>query len=139
MQRSQIDYLKNPGPTNQLIVDLVKAYQTGWTYSQGHADFSVKTQVDGGFVTDDPASGVFGKFDPARMKQIVDTFYPIFAQEGSVTGPPPAPPTLYTNDVIDKSIKMALRGDRRRRPHPRLRRAAAPRRGPGLDRLEAAA
>jgi hypothetical protein len=106
MQRSQIDYLKNPGPTNQLIVDLVNAYQTGWTYSQGVADFSVKTQVDGGFVTDDPASGVFGKFDPARMKQIVDTFFPIFAQEGSVTGAAPDPSTLYTNDFIDNSIKM---------------------------------
>ena len=106
MQRSQIDYLKNPGPTNQLIVDLVNAYQAGWTYSQGVADFSVKTQVDGGFVTNDPASGVFGKFDPARMKQIVDTFWPIFAKDGTVSGAAPDPSTLYTNDFIDNSIKM---------------------------------
>jgi hypothetical protein len=106
MQRSQIDYLKDPAPTNQLIVDLVNAYQTGWAYSQGVADFSVKTQVDGGFVANDPASGVFGKFDPARMKQIVDTFFPIFAKEGTVTGAAPDPSTLYTNDFIDNSIKM---------------------------------
>jgi hypothetical protein len=106
MQRSQLDYLANPGPTNQLIVDLVDAYQTGWTYSAGVADFSVKTQKEGGFVTNDPASGVFGKFDPARMKQITDSFWPIFAQEGTVTGPPPDPATLYTNDFIDNSIKM---------------------------------
>ena len=57
-------------------------------------------------MTNDPASGVFGKFDPARMKQIVDSFWPIFAQEGTVTGPPPDPSTLYTNDFIDNAIKM---------------------------------
>ena len=107
MQRSQLDYLASPGPTNQLIVDLVDAYQTGWTYSQGVADFSVKTQKEGGFVTNDPASGVFGKFDPARMAQVVSTFWPIFAQEGTVTGPAPDPTTLYTNDFIDDTIKMS--------------------------------
>jgi hypothetical protein len=106
MQRSQIDYLTTPGPTNQLIVELVEAYQTGWTYSQGVADFSVKTQVEGGFVTNDPASGVFGKFDPARMQQIVSTFWPIFESQGTVSGPAPDPSTIYTNDFIDDSIKM---------------------------------
>ena len=106
MQRSQLDYLANPGPTNQLIVELVNGYQTGWTYSAGVADFSVKTQLEGGFVTNDPASGVFGKFDPARMTQIVDSFWPIFAAEGTVTGTPPDPATLYTNDFIDDTIKM---------------------------------
>jgi hypothetical protein len=106
MQRAQLDYLANPEPTNQLIIDLVNAYQTGWTYSKGVADFSVKTQLEGGFVTNDPASGVFGKFDPARMKQIVDSFWPIFAKEGTVTGSAPDPATLYTNDFIDNAIKM---------------------------------
>jgi hypothetical protein len=107
MQRSQLDYLADPGPTNQLIIDLVNAYQTGWTYSQGVADFSVKTQKEGGFVANDPASGVFGKFDPARMKEVVDTFWPIFAQEGTVTGAAPDPATLYTNDFIDNTVKMS--------------------------------
>jgi len=105
MQRSQIDYLKNPGPTNKLITDLVDQYQTGWTYSEGVADFSAKQQVAGGFVTDDPASGVFGQFDPARMKQIVDTFGPILQKAGTIQAIPD-PSTLYTNDFIDKNIKM---------------------------------
>src|SRR4051794_2844757 len=105
MQRSQIDYLKNPGPTNKLITDLVDQYQTGWTYSEGVADFSAKQQVAGGFVTDDPASGVFGQFDPARMKQIVDTFGPILQKAGTIQAIPD-PSTLFTNDFIDKNIKM---------------------------------
>jgi hypothetical protein len=105
MQQSQIDYLAAPGPTNTLIVELVDAYQTGWTYSEGVADFSVKTQVEGGFVTNDPASGVFGQFDPARMQTIVDTFGPILQQQGVIQAVP-APTDLYTNDFIDPTIKM---------------------------------
>lgn len=106
MQRAQIDYLKDPAPTNALIVELVNAYQTGWTYSDGVAAFSAKAQVTDGFVTNDPASGVFGKLDPARMAQIVGTFGPLLQAQGAITGPAPAPETLYTNEFIDSSIKM---------------------------------
>jgi hypothetical protein len=105
MQQSQIDYLKNPGPTNTLITDLVNQYQTGWTYSEGVAAFSAKQQVEGKFVENDPASGVFGQFDPARMQKIVDTFGPILQKAGTIQSIP-APGDLYTNDFIDKNIKM---------------------------------
>jgi hypothetical protein len=106
MQQAQVDYLKTPGPTNQLIVELVDKYQTGWTYSEGVADFSAKTQISGGYVTNDPASGVFGQFDPARMQQIVDTFVPLLTQQGTLKGAAPDPKSLYTNEFIDTSIKM---------------------------------
>jgi hypothetical protein len=105
MQQSQIDYLKNPAPTNRLIVELVEAYQTGWTYSAGVADFSAKAQVEQGFVKNDPASGVFGQLDPARMQQIVGTFGPILQSQGTITTVPD-PSSLYTNEFIDPSIKM---------------------------------
>jgi hypothetical protein len=105
MQQAQIDYLAEPGPTNELIVELVETYQTSWTYSAGVAEFSAKEQVDGGFVYNDPASGVFGQFDPARMQQIVDTLGPILQQQGGITTLP-APTELYTNDFIDPNIKI---------------------------------
>jgi hypothetical protein len=106
MQQAQIDFLANPGPTNELIVELVNAYQTGWTYSAGVADYAVRTMVDGGFVKNDPASGVFGQFDPARMQQIVDTFGPILQRQGTLSGPVPPATSLYTNEFIDPNIKM---------------------------------
>jgi hypothetical protein len=105
MQRSQVDYLADPGSTNRLIVELVEAYQTGWTYSLGVADFSAKAQVEQGFVTNDPASGVFGQIDPARMEQIVATFGPILQSQGTITTVPD-PASLYTNEFIDPSIRM---------------------------------
>jgi hypothetical protein len=105
MQRSQLDYLADPGPANRLIVELVDAYQTGWTYSAGVAEFSAKAQVEQGFVKNDPASGVFGQFDPARMQQIVGTFGPILQSQGTITTVPDAA-SLYTNEFIDPSIRM---------------------------------
>jgi hypothetical protein len=105
MQQSQIDYLADPGPTNRLIVELVEAYQTGWTYSEGVAEFSARAQVEQGFVTNDPASGVFGQLDPTRMEQIVATFGPILQSQGTISAVPDAA-SLYTNEFIDSSIKM---------------------------------
>jgi hypothetical protein len=105
MQRAQIDYLADPAPTNALIVELVERYQTGWTYSAGVADHAVRAMRDEGLVTDDPASGVFGQFDPARMEQIVSTFGPILQSQGGITQVPD-PASLYTNEFIDPDIRM---------------------------------
>ena len=105
MQRAQLDYLADPGPTNALIVELAESYQTGWAYSPGVADYAVQAMREEGLVTDDPASGVFGQFDPARMEQIVSTFGPILRSQGTITEVP-APEVLYTNEFIDPSIRM---------------------------------
>jgi hypothetical protein len=105
MQQSQIDYLEDPAPTNRLIVELVEAYQTGWSYTAGVAEYSAKAQVEQGFVKNDPASGVFGQFDPARMQEIVTTFGPILQAQGTITSVPDAA-SLYTNEFIDPNIKM---------------------------------
>jgi hypothetical protein len=105
MQRAMLDYLADPGPTNALIVEVVGAYQTGWTYGQGVADYAVRTMREQNLVANDPASGVFGQFDPARMQQIVSTFGPILQSQGSVPEIPTAE-SLYTNEFIDSSIRM---------------------------------
>jgi hypothetical protein len=104
MQRAMIDYMADPGPTNALIVELVEAYQTGWTYSPGVADNAVRTMREQNLVANDPASGVFGQFDPARMQQIVSTFGPILQSQGSIPEIPTAE-SLYTNEFIDPDIR----------------------------------
>jgi hypothetical protein len=98
MQQAQLDYLADPGPTNALIVELVQAYQTGWTYSPGVADFAVRTMREQGLVINDPASGVFGQFDPARMEQIVATFRGVAAGAGhDHADPGPGRPSTPTS------------------------------------------
>lgn len=109
MQRSQIDFLDTPDHAIDLILKLVDAYQTGWTYSRGVAEFSVAQQKKLGIVTNDPASGVFGQFDPARMASIVSDFTPFLVKAGSISAANAAaivPTSLYTNQFIDASISM---------------------------------
>lgn len=106
MQQSQIDYLADPVATNELIVELVDTYQTGWTYSTDVAAYSAAEQVAQGIVTDDPASGVFGQLDPARMEEIVGTFGPLLEAQGTIPSGDIDPAELYTNDFIDTSISM---------------------------------
>ncbi|GHH69419.1 nitrate ABC transporter substrate-binding protein [Promicromonospora soli] len=106
MQQAQIDYLEDPQATNELIVDLVDQYQTGWTYSLGVADYSVQAQKDLDIVSDDPASGVFGRLDPERMTEIVDTFAPILVDAGQIESADIDPESLYTNEFIDDAISM---------------------------------
>lgn len=109
LQQSQIDFLNAPAHGNAVILDLVEKYDTGWTYSQGVADFSVEQQKKLGLVTNDKASGVFGQFDPARMSSIVKDFTPFLVTAGSISQAAATaidPSTLYTNEFIDTSIKM---------------------------------
>lgn len=109
MQQSQIDFLEDPADTIDLIVDLVEQYDTGWTYSAGVAEYSVEQQVALGIVQDDPASGVFGQFDPERMQSILDDFVPFLIDSGSVTQSDADAidiESLYTNEFIDTTISM---------------------------------
>ncbi|MGB4780139.1 hypothetical protein [Microbacterium sp.] len=109
MQQSQIDFLNAPEHGNAVILDLVEQYDTGWTYSQGVADFSVAQQKELGIVVNDEASGVFGQFDPDRVASIVSDFTPFLVTAGSITEDAAAaidPEALYTNEFIDTSITM---------------------------------
>jgi hypothetical protein len=85
----------------------VDAYQLSWTYSPEVAQYSVDTQLDLDLVHDDPASGAFGAFDPARMQEISETFVPILSADGAIDIDELDPEELYTNEFVDPDISMA--------------------------------
>ncbi|MBZ4487003.1 hypothetical protein LQ938_03740 [Microbacterium sp. cx-55] len=109
MQQSQLDFLEDPSAAIALILDLVDQYDTGWTYSEGVAEYSVAQQLELGIVEDDPATGVFGAFDPDRMQSILDDFVPFLVESGSISSSDADAidvDSLYTNDFLDTSISM---------------------------------
>lgn len=109
MQQSQLDFLEDPSAAISLIMDLVDKYDTGWTYSEGVAEYSVAQQLELGIVQNDPASGVFGAFDPGRMQSILDDFVPFLVESGSISQSDADAidvDSLYTNDFLDTSISM---------------------------------
>jgi hypothetical protein len=105
LQKAGVAYYKDPKAANDLILKLVDEYATGWTYTQGVADYSVKTQVDLGLVGDGPDS-TYGNFDDTRFSD----FYSKAAKVYTDLGTPPASgetaKDLYTNEFIDTSISF---------------------------------
>jgi hypothetical protein len=102
VQRSQVDFIKSPDKTNQLIVDVVKQFKSEWQFSPGLAKYSTdKMRQD--FVNNGPDT-TLGNFDTARVQRIIDIVTPIFTAQRQ---PPRAnlkPEEIATNEFIDPSI-----------------------------------
>ncbi len=102
VQRAQVDFLKDPTKTNAFIIDLVKRYNTDWTYSDGLANYAIeKMRAD--FVNNG-SDNTLGNFDTARVQRIIDIVTPILVaqkqppKEGLTTA------DLFTNEYIDSTI-----------------------------------
>src|SRR3954449_10434890 len=106
MQQADLDYLADPATANDLILDLVDQYDTGWVYSQGVADYSVTTQQDLGLVgngNDD----THGNFDLDRVQTLIDDTTPIFTEQGTAPKDGLTADDLVTNDFVDASISAS--------------------------------
>ncbi|CAD5995105.1 ABC transporter substrate-binding protein [Agreia sp. COWG] len=103
MQKADVDYYADPAKANGLILDLVDKYDTGWVYSQGVADYSVKTQKDLGLVGNG-SDTVVGNFDMDRLQKFVDLATPIYKGIGSVPTEGLSAKDIATNEFIDPSI-----------------------------------
>jgi hypothetical protein len=102
VQRAQVDFLRNPDKTNAFIVDVVKKYNTFWTYSDGLADYAMdKMRQD--FVNNGPDS-TLGNFDQARVQRIIDIVTPILVSQRAAPKEGLTPADLFTNEFIDSTI-----------------------------------
>jgi hypothetical protein len=105
MQQAIVDYMANPAPVEKLILQLVTAYNNGWTYTQGTADYAVATMKKLGIIGNAP-DGTLGAFQDARVQQLIGILTPIYAKEGKQTLPGLKPSDIVTNEFIDPSISL---------------------------------
>ncbi len=107
MQQAEIDYYDGTtkDATNKLILALVDAYDTGWVYSQGVADYSFDTQLKDGIVANGP-DDTLGNFDADRVKSLFDIVTPIFAAQDVKVADGLTPEDLYTNQFVDMSLGL---------------------------------
>jgi hypothetical protein len=105
MQQAIVDYMANPAPTEKLILQLVTAYNNGWTYTQGTADYAVATMKQLGIVGNAP-DGTLGAFTDSRVQQLIGILAPIYAKQGKQTLTGLNPSDIVTNDFIDPSISL---------------------------------
>lgn len=102
IQQAQVDFITNPGATNELILEAVEAFDNGWVYTPGVAEFSVQAQLDNGLVSNGPDS-TLGNFDMERVASVVEILVStnVFPDAADVT-----PEDLVTNEFIDESIGL---------------------------------
>jgi hypothetical protein len=105
MQQAIVDYIANPAATEKLILQLVTAYNNGWTYTQGTADYAVATMKKLGIVGNAP-DGTLGDFTDSRVQQLIGILAPIYARQGKQTLPGLKPSGIVTNEFIDPSISL---------------------------------
>ncbi|HEY6497311.1 MAG TPA: hypothetical protein VIZ43_28880 [Trebonia sp.] len=105
MQQAIVDYMASPAPTEKLILQLVTAYNNGWTYTQGTADYAVATMKQLGIVGNAP-DGTLGAFTDSRVQQLIGILAPIYAKQGKQTLTGLNPSDIVTNEFIDPSISL---------------------------------
>jgi hypothetical protein len=105
MQQAIIDFVASPGPTNDLILKLVSAYNNGWVYTPGTATYAVDTMKSLGIVGN-AADGTLGAFDDARVQQLIGILVPIYAQRGKPTLAGLKPSDIVSNQFIDTKISL---------------------------------
>jgi len=107
MQQAEIDYYDGTtkDATNELILALVDAYDTGWVYSADVADYSFDTQLADGIIANGP-DDTLGNFDEARVAELFDIVLPIFTAQDIAIADGLTAEDLYTNDFVDASLGL---------------------------------
>jgi hypothetical protein len=105
IQRSQIDYVKDPVATNDLIVKANEAYK-GFAYTKEQAAFSVEQQLKLKIVSNGP-NATLGDFEDERVKKIIDILTPVYAAKHKEIKAGLTAQDLVTNEFIDQSISLS--------------------------------
>ncbi|MEV8267517.1 hypothetical protein [Microbacterium sp. NPDC076911] len=101
LQRAEVAYIEDPAATNELIVELVEEYDTGWIYTADQAEWSIEKQKELGLVGNN-AEGVLGGYDIERVQELIDLVGEYTDYDVSEI----TPDTLVTNQFIDTSIGL---------------------------------
>ncbi len=106
MQKSEVDYVKDPKPVNDMLLGYVKAMASFWTLSpEGNAN-AVKVMLDEHIVSNG-SDATLGNFDMPRVQSLIDQLVPIYDKLGidSVKKGVEAA-DVVTNKFIDPSIGL---------------------------------
>ena len=105
IQRAQVEFMADPKPTVDLILELNDDYGGGFVYSRGLAEHGVKTMRELGLVGNGPDRAL-GDFDHGRVQRVLDVVVPIFTAQKKPLAPGLRPEHLVTNDFIDPQVGL---------------------------------
>ncbi len=107
IQQASVDYVNDPARANKVILDAVAAFgkDFGWEYTEGNADYGVKTIKADGLVANG-TDGVMGSFDEARVAELIKIATPIYTAQGAKVKDGLKPSDIVTNKYLDPSISL---------------------------------
>jgi hypothetical protein len=105
LQKSSIDYVKNPGPINNVFVDFTSKIRGGTQVSAAGAADAVQKMLSLGIVSNG-TDGVFGSYDTAQVQSLITDYSPVFEARGKPAKPGLQPSDIVTNEFLDKTIKL---------------------------------
>ena len=74
IQQAQVDYLKNPTPTNKVMVDVVTKMKSFWTLSMAGLAFGEQAMTQYNIVQQRPDK-TLGNMVTARVQQVINDFH----------------------------------------------------------------
>lgn len=105
VQQASVDFMANPGPTNQLVISTVEKMKDFWTYSKGMAEYAVNTLKNLGLVSNGPDK-TLGNFQDSRVQRMIDILKPIYATQHKELKADLKPSDLVTNEFINPAIGL---------------------------------
>jgi hypothetical protein len=103
MQQASVDFITKPGPTNELVISTVEKMKDFWTYSQGMANYAVKTLQGLGLVGNGPDK-TLGNIQDSRIQRMIEILTPIYAAQHKEIKAGLKPSDVYTNEYINPTI-----------------------------------
>jgi hypothetical protein len=104
IQRSQVEFVKSPGKTNELIVKLNEEYK-GFPYPKEQAAYSVDQQLRLKIVGNG-SNTTLGDFDMDRVRKVIGIVGPIYTGQRKEVKTGLVPQDLVTNEFIDPSVSL---------------------------------
>jgi hypothetical protein len=104
-QQSEVDYINNPGPINDLILQIVTEMNTFWTLSKELNDDANQKMRELGIVSNGP-DDTLGNYDFDRLTTFFNEFVPIVKAKGVEVPDDLTPQDIATNEFIDPSIGL---------------------------------
>ena len=102
-QQGWIDYMNDPVPMNNRILDIVEAQATFWSLSEQLNADAITVMRDLDIVSNGP-DGTFGNFDMDRIQTLINQIAPVFSEAGAEVKDGLQAEDIATNEFVDPSI-----------------------------------
>jgi len=105
LQQAEIDYTKNPVPTNEVIYNFANQLKGGAQLTLAGSNAAVKTLLANGIIANG-TNGVFGSFNSQTVQSLITTLKPIFAAQNQPIKAGLTPTDIATNQFLNPNIKL---------------------------------